>query len=204
MLTRAAESGLLWDLAAGEAVQVSRRWVLSAMQRHGEMLVGMLWRILGNEQDVCDAYQETFLRLTHYEHGDGLDGAGGNRPSRPASRPDNVKAYLFRTGSNIAISMLRKRQCRQRAYQALADATRSSKVTDHVAEVDLQYLQDELRTQIARLPERLQSVVVLRDLAELPYGRVAEILGVSPGAARVYRYRALRLLAARMAHAKDK
>ena len=51
------------DLTQVDAVARSQRWVLTAMQHHGAALVGMLWRILGNEQDVCDAYQETFLRL---------------------------------------------------------------------------------------------------------------------------------------------
>lgn len=48
--------------------------------------------VLGNEQDVADAYQSTFLQLAHVAHG---------------RRPRNLKAYLFRTAANIAVSILR-------------------------------------------------------------------------------------------------
>ena len=58
--------GLRWDLAAASSVEKSQQWVLSAMQKRGPALISMLWRILGNEQDVCDAYQQTFLQLAHY------------------------------------------------------------------------------------------------------------------------------------------
>ncbi len=64
------------------------------MQSWGPELVTMLWRILGNEQDVCDAYQNTFLKLAHFEGG---------------RKPEHIKAYVFRSAANVAISMLRRR-----------------------------------------------------------------------------------------------
>ena len=56
---------LRWDFAGVDSVEQSQRWILAAMGKYGAMLVSMLWRILGNEQDVCDAYQQTFLKLAH-------------------------------------------------------------------------------------------------------------------------------------------
>ena len=52
-----------------DSVGTDRQWVLSVMQSHGNELVTLLWRILGNEQDVCDVYQSTFLRLAHLNAG---------------------------------------------------------------------------------------------------------------------------------------
>ena len=69
--------------------------------------------------------------------------------------------------------------------------------------MDARQLQELLRTNIARLPHRLQSVVVLKDLAELPYNQVAKALGISVGTARVYRCRAIRLLNAWMAQQEE-
>ena len=45
---------------------------------------------------------------------------------------------------------------------------------------------------------QLRDVVALRDLAELPYRQVGAMLGISPATARVYRCKAVRLLAAWM------
>jgi len=181
MQTKAAIWGLCWEGTSAQSVVASQRWVLTAMQRHGRGLVSMLWRILGNEADVCDAYQDTFLRLAQHEDG---------------RRPGNVKAFVYRCASNVAVSMLRRRRARQRLRRALADRSSAARVA---GELDSRRLRESLRDEIARLPERLRSVVILKDLAELPYRQVAAILGVSVGTARVYRCRGVRLLAARIA-----
>jgi RNA polymerase sigma factor (sigma-70 family) len=68
-------------------------------------------------------------------------------------------------------------------------------VNSPAREVDSEYLQEALRRCIAQLPEHLRNVVTLRDLAELSYVQVGRILGISAGTARVYRCKAVQLLA---------
>ena len=169
---------LLWDAAVCGVVSERQRWILSTMHKHGSELVTMLWRILGNEQDVCDAYQDTFLQLAHFEGG---------------RKPDHLKAYVFRTASNIAVSTLRRRTAeKNRLSESNAKIeTGGSPAT----EMDCEYLQEALRRRIAQLPEHLRNVLALRDLAELSYAQVGKILGISPGTARVYRCKAIQLLA---------
>jgi RNA polymerase sigma factor (sigma-70 family) len=179
MAVTAASLGLTFDLTQVESVQQSQRWVLVAMQEYGPALVTMLWRILGNEEDVCDAYQDTFLRLTHL-------------PSK--KKPSNVRPYLFRTASNLAISMLRRKQL-QRKHQQILSKEYIASENDLVQDLDSMYLQQRLRSAISKLPDYLGNVVALRDLAQMPYSQVASILGIRVAAARVYRHKAIKLLA---------
>jgi RNA polymerase sigma factor (sigma-70 family) len=178
MFNKAVSYDLLWDSAALEGVDESQRWILTVMRRHGHELVTMLWRILGNEQDVCDAYQTTFLRLAHHE--DGL-------------KPRWVKAYLFRTASNTAISMLRQRIVERKVLSSVVPAAEEAK--DAQIDVNVKNLTENLRCQVAQLPEHLRNVIMLRDFGELSYGEVARILDISVGTARVYRCKAVQLLA---------
>ncbi|MBN1359718.1 MAG: RNA polymerase sigma factor [Sedimentisphaerales bacterium] len=181
MFNRAVSCDLFWDSLAGEAVDSSQRWVLVAMQKYGPELVMVLWRILGNEQDVCDAYQTTFLRLAHLD---------------TWRKPRHLKAYLFRTANNIAITMLRRRAVESRVLSGMEHHAGTAEATE--IDFDTQHLADSLRRCIAELPEHLRSVVTLRDLGELPYKEVARIMGISTGTARVYRCKAVQLLAAWM------
>lgn len=105
MYSKAASQKLLWDFVVSEAVEDSQRWILSTMQRHGRELVGMLWRILGNEQDVCDAYQSVYLQLAHRQE---------------RCKPEHIKAYVFRTASNVAVSMLRRRLVERKTMFSVA------------------------------------------------------------------------------------
>ena len=176
MFGKAISYRSVWDFAADESVVESQGWILSTMQNYGQELVTMLWRILGNEQDVCDAYQDTFLQLAHYEGG---------------QKPKHLKAYVFRTANNIAISMLRRRIAeRNKRSRPLKTVS----VSSPAREIDSKYLQETLRSYIAQLPEHLRNVITLRDLAELPYSQISGILGISAATARVYRCKAVQLL----------
>jgi len=191
MAGKAVSYGLIWDFAIAQSIDESQRWVLSAMQRYGQQLVTMLWRVLGNEQDVCDAYQDTFLRLAHYE---------GRR------RPEHIKAYVFRTATNTATSMLRHRSAESRVIgrHFAKEARSGNPVSSPANELDSKYLQETLRCCIAQLPEHLRSVITLRDLAELSYAQIGAMLGISAATARVYRCKALQLLAVWMSKGKEK
>ena len=178
MLDRAVSYDLLWDSAECRAVDESQRWIVTAMQRYGHELVTLLWRILGNEQDVCDAYQTVFLRLAHRD--------GGRKPRW-------VKAYLFRTASNTAISVLRRRFAERKMLSGMEREAQDWEV--HDASFDGRHLAESLRRHLAELPEHLRNVVTLRDLGELSYREVARIMGISVGTARVYRCKAVQVLA---------
>ena len=184
MLTKAAYLGLGWDFSAVESVAKSQRWVLSAMGKHGQDMVTMLWRILGNEQDVCDAYQQTFLQLAHYGNG---------------TKPDNVDAYLFRTAANTAVSILRHQKLQTELTKKTKPEIPTTCDVDYAANLDAKLMRKQLRTFIAKLPEYLRDVIILRELAELPYNQVGNILGITAATARVYRFKAITLLAAWMA-----
>ncbi|MFH1615039.1 MAG: sigma-70 family RNA polymerase sigma factor [Planctomycetota bacterium] len=179
MQANSGNCGLTLELAWSECTVHSQRWILSAMHRQGQRLVTMLWRILGNEQDVCDAYQQVFLQLAHYQ--------GGLKPA-------NIEAYLFRTAGNTAISILRRRKLDAASRQEIVRRKSTPRQPDYAHELDSMQLQQRLRDCVARLPAHLQNVVLLRDLGELSYAHVARILGISAGAARVYRRKALVLL----------
>ncbi|MBE0534958.1 MAG: RNA polymerase sigma factor [Phycisphaerae bacterium] len=186
MTSHAANLRLAFDLAYAQAVDESQQWVLTAMQKHGASLVMMLWRILGNEHDVCDAYQQTFLNLANYQQQD-------------RRKPTNVQAFLYRTAANAAISMVRRKRRTEQSIETLTQTLPTEHTVDAGHDLDMQALQSRLRSAVAKLPDYLREVVVLHELAELSYGEVSDILGIPAATARVYRCKAITLLAAIMA-----
>jgi RNA polymerase sigma factor (sigma-70 family) len=186
MSSNTANLRLSWDFAAVGSVDASQQWILTAMQKHGQGLVTMLWRILGNEHDVCDAYQQTFLNLAHYQEGG-------------KCKPKNVQAFLFRTASNAAITMLRRKKRKEQSVQLLGAGKPTQLDVDLAHDLDVKLMQQRLRDAVAKLPEYLREVIVLHDLAGLPYQEVSKISGISAATARVYRCKAITLLASIMA-----
>jgi len=184
MAVNSASLQLTWDLALVQSVDKSQRWILSAMQADGPALVKLLWRILGNNDDVCDAYQDVFVRLANLS---------------PEQKPRNVRAYLFRTAANVAVSMLRREKIHKESITHIRQAGAGATSPDPTTELDARLMQHKLREAIGRLPDYLGDVVVLRDLGEMPYEDVSRILGITQAAARVYRHKAIQLLALWMA-----
>ena len=186
MFGKAVSSELLLNFAVPGTVDQSQRWILSAMSSHGQELVTMLWRILGNEQDVCDAYQSTFLQLAHYQ-------------SR--RKPEHVKAYIFRTASNIAITVLRRKIAEKKRLSRTVGPAR--RINSPEEQLDSKFLVETLRCCMAQLPEHLRDVIMLRDLAELSYAQIGRMLDITSATARVYRCKAIRLLAVWMGKERE-
>ncbi len=132
MSNKTATCGLVLDFAIPQSLSETQRWVLSTMQTHGQDLITMLWRILGNEQDVCDAYQDTFLKLAHYQGG---------------QKPEHIKAYVFRSANNIAISILRHKITERHTSQELASAGNTK---SQATELNAGFLKDALRLRNRR------------------------------------------------------
>ncbi len=158
--------------ATSGCASVAHAWVLRVMSSEGPGIIRMLWRLLGREHDVLDAYQDCFCKLAT------ISGA---------KRLRNAKAYAYRTAGNIAIEMLRKRK-RHKDHQPRVFAATRGAVDDAASGGEPPIVQSAaLSDAIARLPEHLRNVITLRDLGRMSYADVGRTLNITPATARVYR-----------------
>jgi len=91
----------------------------------------------------------------------------------------------------------------KRLSDAIADSKRANQPVNGANELNSKYLCETLIYHLTQLPKHLRSVIILRDLAELSYGQVGMILGVTAATARVYRCRAIQLLSIWMNEEKN-
>lgn len=183
--------------AAARAVAASRSWLDDLVRDEGERIVALLWKILRDEQDVHDAFQDTFCKLAAI-------GASGV--------PKNPRAYAIRTASNVAIEMIRSRTRRGAHRDAIredrrriaGERTEASQGDRRNDSRELSAGDPALQAAIAELPPHLRSVVVLRDLGQRSYDEVGRLLGIEPTTARVYRRQAILSLTKSLGRAHDK
>ncbi len=129
------------------------------VRRHGAAVLRVCRAIVGPD-DADDAWSETFLAaLRAY-------------PDLPVDA--NHQAWLVRIAHNKAVDLIRRHQHQARTSQALADEPRPPEPTEHPT----------ITAAVAALPLRQRQAVAYHYLAGLPHAEVAELVGVSPAAAR--------------------
>ena len=175
---------LVAELTSAEVAD-NQQWILKLMLKNGPMILSALWRMLGAEQDVMDAYQTAVCRLT--ERGKYAVGS-------------NQGGYFYRTAMNAGIEILRKRKNRREQWPAVVEAQKSrdlNRTETQSAETayNQKLILEQTRQAIAHLPPHLRNVIILRDLTELSYQQVAKTLGITVGTARLYRRQAVIRLA---------
>lgn len=177
-------SGLLKELAAARS-DAGEHWILRPLQEYGASVINTLWRMLGREQDVLDAYQNVVCQLA--ARGPGRIGA-------------NRAAYLYRSAINAAIEQMRRRKREREHLGRFAEGLDSEgRMCDGDSDPASDGETERLRKAILGLPGQLRDVIVLHDLSGLDYRRVAGIMNITPGTARVYRRHAIVRLAKSMA-----
>ena len=137
----------------------------------------LAYRLTGNEEDARDVSQEAYLRAYR-----AIDRFRGDA---------QFSTWMYRITANCAATYLGRRS--RHRHDVLDDTV---PVADPRTDHDPQLRADasDLRNRLARalddLPPRLRSVVVLRDIYDLPHESIAAELGISESAAKVRLHRA--------------
>ncbi len=134
-------------------------------REHHQAIYRYCKAILRHEEDAHDALQSTMTRAY--------------AALQSEERDFELRPWLFRIAHNESISLLRQR--RPTAELAAADAMAGESLERRVGErSDLA----ELQADLADLPERQRSALVMRELSGLPHEEIATALEISPGAAK--------------------
>ena len=137
--------------------------------RHQDRLYTMLYRLLGNAADAADVVQETFLRA--YLHIDRLNGPG-------------VRAWLFRVAVNCGRDL--QRHNARRPHDPLDDGEGNVvDLPDPSQNPERTALQRErvaeMNQLLRALPLELRVALVLREVNQLSYEEIAQVLSIPVG-----------------------
>ncbi len=142
---------------------------------------GLALRLTGDEEDARDVVQDAYLRAYR-----SLDRFRGDA---------RFSTWLYRIVANCASTHTTR--LRRHRHEELADddaVIDSRPEADPAGQAEAAALRHQLDGAIQALPPRLRSVVVLRDVYDLPHDAIAEELGISVSAAKVRLHRARRRL----------
>ncbi|MGK5550840.1 RNA polymerase sigma factor SigJ [Actinomadura kijaniata] len=152
-------------------------------EEHRPLLLGLAYRMLGSMWDAEDVVQEAYVRWM-----------GADR-----SQVREVRSFLATTVSRLALDQLRSARVTREAYPGpwLPEPV----ATDALGPLDTAERRDTVSFATLHMMERLtppeRAVLVLRDAFEMPYDRIAEVVGASAATCRQTYRRAVRHLAGR-------
>lgn len=150
------------------AQQGDRRALEQLLRLHHDRMHAVCRRITGNDADAADATQEAMIAVVR-----GLPRFDGRA---------SFGTWVYRIATNASLDELRRRRRRpipttppdpDHAAES-ADPTASGRF-DAIAEREI------LDAALADLAEEFRVAVVLRDVADLDYAEIAEVLGVPAG-----------------------
>jgi RNA polymerase sigma factor (sigma-70 family) len=145
---------------------------------HGRFLYTVAYRLTGNDADAQDLVQEVLLRV---------------RRGLATYRPGSLEAWLSRITTNAFLDETRRRK--RRPSEPLPDEPDRVLAggDDAATALAAATLSDEVQDALRALPDEYRAAVVLCDVVGLPYGEIADQLGVPVGTvrSRIHRGRAL-------------
>lgn len=156
------------------------------VSRYQDRVFNTCFRMCHNEADALDLTQGTFLRA--------LEGLADFR------RGSGFYTWLFRIAVNLTLSHRRTRA--RRATLSLAaqpddepvrDVPAPATRTAVAAPAEAHELQERVAWALAQLDGEFRAAVVLKDIEDMDYAQIAEVLGVPVGTvkSRIHRGRML-------------
>lgn len=123
--------------------------------------------LLGNQNDTEDVVQEAYLRAFKFFSG---------------YRGGNARAWLLAIVRNTTYSFLEKNRANE-GVEEFNEEVHSADLSAPQAEMALLQAADAraLREALEGLPVNFREMIVLRELEDMPYKQIAEIMGIPIG-----------------------
>jgi RNA polymerase sigma-70 factor (ECF subfamily) len=145
------------------------------IDRYQQPVFGMVYRLLGNQTDSSDVVQEVFVKV--------FRGVGSFREK------SSLRTWIYRIAVNEAHNHRRWFSRHTRCEVAMADEEQENRLLDSTPDPGPSPFEraasNETRLLIEEALERINPVfrtaVVLRDIEDLSYEEIAEILQISMG-----------------------
>jgi RNA polymerase sigma factor (sigma-70 family) len=149
------------------------------VRRHGRMVLAVARRVTGHSQDAEDAFQAAFLVLA--------------RRASQIRQPDQLANWLYGVAYRTALeARAARRRVLEQPVSAVPDSTAPLPQDDHA---DVRRVIDE---ELAALPEKYRTAVVLCDLEGLTRAEAAVKLKIPEGTLSSRLAHARKMLAARL------
>ena len=145
------------------------------------ILFRVAYRITSSEDAAEDLCQEAFFRL--YEK------------NMVFPSPDEAKYWLIRVVKNAALNYAKRKVRERKAYQRFfREDTKIEETGENL--LLKKETREEVKEALAKLPESLRIVMILKEYGELNYKEIGRSLGISEGNVKVRVFRARERLAA--------
>jgi len=145
---------------------------IELVNRYRDKLINFVFGFLGDAELAEDVVQDTMLKLYEKKH-----------YYREIAK---FSTWLYTIARNQANSEFRKRKRMKISY--LSQMTKQEQDyeikdlgPDLNKKLQNQFLEKRIRNAIQKLPEHFKSVIILRDIQELSYDTISEIVGVPLG-----------------------
>ena len=161
-------------------------------QRHLDAAYNLGRWLLGNEHDAADAVHDAFVRA---------------RVAADTYAGGNARAWWLAIVRNCCLARLAssKRETQQR-HLSVVQASAPAQIDTVEADAEAEQRRTAIAGQLRALPAEFREALVLREIEDLSYREIADVLGVPIGTvmSRLARGRALLRRALDPAHAQEK
>ena len=143
------------------------------IDRYAARVHAYLLRHSGNREDADDLLQETWVRIA--------------RSAKSFDSARRFRSWIFGIATNLARDLFRRRTTKERALRTLAMSAPTAPAADSAD-------RGELRARIAKLPENMRTVLLLRYFEGMNEAEMADVLEIPRGTVKSRLHAALREL----------
>ena len=147
------------------------RAYVELVNRYKDRLLNFVFQFLGDIEQAEDVVQDTMLRLYEKKH--------------YYKEIAKFSTWIYTIARNLANTELRKRKRTKTTYLSQLSKERQFEIPAIQDDVDQslqnEFINDRIQSAISNLPEHFKVVIILRDIQELSYEDISNIVEVPLG-----------------------